>query len=484
MIPFKICTNFFSRSGGTGRHAVLRGQWGKPRAGSSPAFGTTINIKDQPSMMYRLFLLCVFSVSIFAQSPDELYSSAQNNLSAGNLETAEAEYKSALEMDPTFAPAYAGLAIVAMRKGDLKQSGSLLKEAIDADPENKDFRGEFERLSELNTLMSKGIRSMKNGDAESAFESFRIAYEKFPQYPESVFNMGLTYFRKKDFNEAVNYFNKTLDINPDHKNALTAIKNVAKNSFNQGNQLYKRGDLEGALSSYDKVLDVDKTFYQAHFQIGVIQSKMGNKDLAVSSYEKSIDINPQFYKAYFALGLAKNSMNDIDGALLSLQSAIDINPGYDKAYGAMGDIYIQQKNYDKAKQTLKMATTVNPNYSKGYANLGVIYSEEENWNQAISSLEMAVALNERDAMSYFRLSGAHNMNGSCDEAVIAARKSTELKNRFGGAWFELGIAEWCNGSGNKAGALNAFEKARGDRSWRKMAEYEIDKIKNPQKYVK
>ena len=113
-----------------------------------------------------------------------------------------------------------------------------------------------------------------------------------------------------------------------------------------------------------------------------------------------------------------------------------------------------------------------------------IVSEEEEWNQAISSLEMAVALNERDAMSYFRLSGAHNMNGDCKSALEAARKSTELKNRFGGAWFELGTAEWCSGSGNKAGALNAFEKARNDRSWRKMAEYEIDKIKNPQKYIK
>jgi len=87
-------------------------------------------------------------------------------------------------------------------------------------------------------------------------------------------------------------------------------------------------------------------------------------------------------------------------------------------------------------------------------------------------------------MSYFRLSSAHNMNGDCNLALEAARKSTEIKNRFGGAWFELGIAEWCNGQGNKAGALNAFEKARGDRSWRKMSEYEIDKIKNPQKYVK
>jgi hypothetical protein len=46
----------------------------------------------------------------------------------------------------------------------------------------------------------------------------------------------------------------------------------------------------------------------------------------------------------------------------------------------------------------------------------------------------------------------------------------------------LGVAEWCGGKGNKTGAVNAFEKARNDRSWRKMAEYEIDKVKNPQKY--
>ena len=150
--------------------------------------------------------------------------------------------------------------------------------------------------------------------------------------------------RNKQFDSAVDNFKRTLEINPDHKNALTAIKNVAKNFFNKGNQLYKRGDLEGALTSYDEVLSVDKTFYQAHFQVGVIQSKMGDKDKAVLSYEKSIEINPQFYKAYFALGLAKNSMNNADGALQALQSAIDINPSYDKAYGAMGDIYIQQKN--------------------------------------------------------------------------------------------------------------------------------------------
>ena len=435
-------------------------------------------------MVKSLKIVLLFIGIASAQSPDELYKTAHANLDAGKVSEAESGFNSALQTDPTFAPAYLGLAQTSMRKGDLKKTGSLLKEAIEIEPENKSFRDEFERLSELNTLMSKGIRSMKNGDADDAFEAFRVAYEKFPNYPESVFNMGLVHFRKKEFKDAVEYFKKAMEINAEHKTATTAIKNVAKNYFNSGNQSYKRGDLEGALLSYSNVLDVDETFYQAHYQVGVIQSKMGDKDAAVESYEKALEVNPQFYKGFFALGLAKSSMNDSDGAISALEAAININPGYDKAYGAMGDIYIGLKNYEKAKQVLNMAVTVNPNYARGYSNLGIIHADEKNWDQAVSSLEMAVALNDKDSMSFFRLASAHNINGNCGGAKEAARKSADLKSRFGGSWFELGVAEWCGGRGNKAGALNAFEKARNDRDWRKMAEYEIDKVKNPQKYEK
>ena len=433
-------------------------------------------------MCKKIFTIFVLIGIVFSQSPDELYNTANISLEAGNISEAETGFNAALEADPTFAPAYLGLAQISIRKGDLSKTQQYIKEAIEADPESQEFRDEFDRLNELNTLMSKGIRSMKNGDMEDAFVSFRIANEKFPHYPESVFNMGLGYMRKKEYMEAVKNFHVTMEINPEHKNALAAIKNVAKNFFNSANQSYKRGDLESALSSYERVLEVDETFYQSYYQIGVIKSKMGDKDEAIQSYEKALEVNPQFYKGYFALGLAKSGLNDDEGAIVALQTAVDIYPGYDKAYGAMSDIYIRNKNYEKAKQVLNMSITVNPNYAKGYANMGMIFTEEQDWNQATSNLVMATTLNDRDVMSLFRLAGAYNATGNCSEARDASRKSTELKNRFGGGWFELGVAEWCDGKGNKTAAINAFEKARNDRAWRKMAEYEIDKVKNPQKY--
>jgi len=439
-------------------------------------------MRNRIIMCKKIFTIFVFIGIVFSQSPDELFNSANISLEAGNVSEAEAGFNAALQIDPTFAPAYLGLAQVAIRRGDLSKTQQYIKEAIDADEENQEFRDEFDRLNELNTLMNKGIRSMKNGDMENAFVSFRIAYEKFPHYPESVFNMGLGHMRKKEYMEAVKNFHKTMAINPEHKNALAAIKNVAKNFFNSANQSYKRGDLESALSSYERVLEVDKTFYQAYHQIGMIKSKMGDKDESIQFFEKALAVNPQFYKGYYALGLAKTGLNDDEGAIAALQSAVDIHPGYDKAYGAMSDIYIRLNNYEKAKQVLNMSITVNPNYAKGYANMGMIFIEEQDWKQAISNLVMATTLNDRDVKSFIELARTYNATENCSEAKKAARKSTELKNRSGGGWFELGVAEWCNGKGNKTGALNAFEKARNDRAWRKMAEHEMDKIKNPQKY--
>jgi len=38
------------------------------------------------------------------------------------------------------------------------------------------------------------------------------------------------------------------------------------------------------------------------------------------------------------------------------------------------------------------------------------------------------------------------------------------------------------GKGSKNISINHFEKARNDRNWRKMAEYEIDRVRNPEKY--
>ena len=434
--------------------------------------------------MYKLLIQFVLFSLLSAQTPDVLLQNGLDMFNNGDLEGAQAALEDALQFDPTFAPAMIALSKVHLHNGDMQKTQEYIRKAIDAEPENQDYREEFERLNEINTLMADGQRNMQTGNLSAAYESYRIVLEKFPFFAEAAYSMGLVKFREQDFDEAVENFKKTLELNHFHENARAAIENVAKNKFNEGNNSYKRRDLEGALAAYMEVLKIDESFYQAHYQIGVIQAKMGDRTTAINHYQKALDIAPDFYKGYYAMALSQKANSDMQGALSSLESAIKIHPGYDKAYGAMGDIYIEDKNYEKAIVILNTSIQVNPQYTKGYLSLGIAYSEQEKYDLAQPPLEMATSLDPKSYMGWYRLAVVYNAQGDCENAKRAAYKTTDLKAGFGGGWLELGVAEWCGGKGSKRAAENALEKARNDRTWRKSAEYELDKVRNPKKYQK
>ena len=434
--------------------------------------------------MYKLLIQFVLFSLLSAQTPDVLLQNGLDMFNNGDLEGAQAALEDALQFDPTFAPAMIALSKVHLHNGDMQKTQEYIRKAIDAEPENQDYREEFERLNEINTLMADGQRNMQTGNLSAAYESYRIVLEKFPFFAEAAYSMGLVKFREQDFDEAVENFKKTLELNHFHENARAAIENVAKNKFNEGNNSYRRRDFEGALEAYMEVLKIDESFYRAHYQLGVIQAKMGDRTTAINHYQKALDIAPDFYKGYYAMALSQKANSDMQGALSSLESAIKINPGYDKAYGAMGDIYIEDKNYEKAIAILNTSIQVNPQYTKGYLSLGIAYSDQEKYDLAQPPLEMATSLDPKSYMGWYRLAVVYNAQGDCENAKRAAYKTTDLKAVFGGGWLELGVAEWCGGKGSKRAAENALEKARNDRTWRKSAEYELDKVRNPKKYQK
>ncbi|MBH49413.1 MAG: hypothetical protein CMG69_01505 [Candidatus Marinimicrobia bacterium] len=425
-------------------------------------------------------LLALFISIGNSATPDQLLSSGKSKLSNGELEEALVDFELALDQNDQFTPAMMELAQLQLRLGDMEKSQMYLRKAVDVDYDQ--FKTEFDRFNDINIKMSDGGRAMKNGEFENAFTFYEEVVKEFPNFTEAVYSMGLAKFRVRDFSASVKLFRQALDLNPNHNNARTAIENVVKNTFNEGNNSYRRGNLEKAMEAYYQVLEYDPAFIKAHYQIGVIEAKRGNLDIAIKAYTNAIDTDSTFYIGWFALGLAQNKYGNKAEALASFQQAVTIHPGYAKAYSSMGDIYIQNKDYESAVEVLKTAIAVDENYAKPYISLGAIYIDADSLDLAVTYLEKGTSLNPKDASAWVRLASAHNHLGNCDSAKEAAREATDRKKRFGAGWYELGIAEWCKGRGSKTAALNALEKARDDRSWRQMSEYEIDRIKNPEKY--
>ncbi|NHZ85934.1 MAG: tetratricopeptide repeat protein [Planctomycetia bacterium] len=433
----------------------------------------------------KLLLMSLLLIGLsFADNmgPDDLYAKGLEALESSDWDSAENLFKSSLDLDAGFAPAMIQLAKISVRNGDMDQTKNYIRQAIEADPENEEYRNEYDQLNEINKFMSQGAREIDAGEFENAFTSFSQVYEKYPYMTEAIYSLGVVKMREGDFDAAIEYFNKALIVNKNHEKAQKALKSVAGNMFNEGNNFYRRRDYNNALKYYKKVIEIDNSLYQAYFKLGQVETRLKNKRGAIKAFAKSVEVKPDFYQGWYMLGVTKRSDGDDQGSLKAFQKATDINPNYAKAYYAMGDIYYRTNNFEKAKSYCQLAIQADGSYAKPYITLANINIDNKEYDEALVNLDLATTLNRKDSKAWLKIAQVQNILKNCEEAKRAARKSLDLSNKSGEAWVELGVAEYCGGSGNKTAALNALEKARGDRIWKTYAEHEIDKIRNPHRY--
>ena len=77
------------------------------------------------------------------------------------------------------------------------------------------------------------------------------------------YNKGIKYFEQNDFENALKYFNKYLELNP----------NFAKTYSKLGNIYFKTNNLEKVLQLYKKALSLDPKFSDAYNNIGTYYTK-------------------------------------------------------------------------------------------------------------------------------------------------------------------------------------------------------------------
>lgn len=432
--------------------------------------------------MTRIFripiLLIIISVA-FSQDPEVLLEGGETQLSLGDLESAEQSFNSALQVDPSFAPALQALSKLYLYKGDLKKANEYSIQAVQAD---EDFRDWATQIGKITEHVQNGNRNVQQGLYEEALAEYDAIAKAHPYFPDVEFYKGLTRFRQKDIESAARHFSNALKIYSEHAKARKGLDNVTKQFLNAGNKSYKRGDLAKATTYYEKALEFDPGFYLAYFQLGVLQKKQGQSQLAIETLNKVLEIKPDHEKTWFTLGSAYESDGDIDDAIFHYNKAIEINPGYSKAYGNIGKLYTEKQEYKKAEDFLKTVTQIDPSYADGFMRLGLLYIKQENYKDAAGNMAIATSLDEKDYNKYFNLALSYNHLEKWSEAGSAAQSCVDLKRKFGGGWLELGLAEM--GKKNKTRAKKYFEEARKDRDWREMAERKIDEINNPSKYEK
>lgn len=150
---------------------------------------------------------------------------------------ARAAFQLVIERDPNNADAYANIGAIYRDTGDRSQAIDNFRKALEINPNHKFSRDNADRI--LADAFKEGVRLLRESKMyEAAINAFRFVSEKDPEGPNNVdlyVNTGIAY--RDWFNQSKNpahreqalqYFQRALEINPNHRFADTQVKNLSK----------------------------------------------------------------------------------------------------------------------------------------------------------------------------------------------------------------------------------------------------------------
>jgi tetratricopeptide (TPR) repeat protein len=167
----------------------------------------------------------------------------------------------------------------------------------------------------------------KKGEYEEALKIYEKIFtldleekEKQLVFSQIYCNQGYIYLNLNKLKEAIESFQKALELNPDYFEAY----------FNLGNAYFQNKKFDLAEKSYQKALKLNKKFPLLYFQLGRLYTEWNKKEKAVESYKKLITLQPNNYLAWYNLGLLYRDLGKKEEAAEYLEKAIRLNPNLGK----------------------------------------------------------------------------------------------------------------------------------------------------------
>jgi tetratricopeptide (TPR) repeat protein len=131
-------------------------------------------------------------------------------------------------------------------------------------------------------------------------------------------NLGLVLLDKKQVDEALEHFQKALEINPNYVEAHS----------NLGLALSQKGQEQEAVAQYQKALEINPNSFLGHANLGNAFFKKGQLDEAVAEYQKASEIDPNYFAVHYNLGLAFFRKGQLNEAIAQFQETLRSKPDF------------------------------------------------------------------------------------------------------------------------------------------------------------
>ncbi len=282
----------------------------------------------------------------------------------------------------------------------------------------------LEILDRLNTLqpndpeillMTASVLALK-GDFETAIETYLYAEPFIQEKDELYYNIGLTYQNFFNYEEAITYYQKAVDININHENALYELAYC----------LDITGRLEHSISYYKKFIDKDPFSQHAWYNLGIVYSKLDKKEKAIEAYEYAILIDDQFASAWYNLGNAWMEDNQLSKAIDAFRKTIELEGPGAETYCSLAEAYEKLEHLDLAVKYYQKAINLDKHYDEAWFGVGRCMSIQGKWHEAIHFLNRALRLDAENPLYWKLMAMAEYQTGNILSSIDAYEEANML----------------------------------------------------------
>lgn len=248
------------------------------------------------------------------------------------------------------------------------------------------------------------------------------------QMAEKYFSDGKAMINKSDYENAILFYTKAIEIRPEF--SLAYLQRGFARKFNK--------DFSGAIKDFDKAIESkgllnDPIFgsinlEQAYWNRG--QSKASKNDIlgAIRDYDKVIELNPKFITVYLERSHAKIAIEDFQGAIIDCNKAIEIDSKNQAAYFNRGTAKAHLMLHSNAIQDFDIALELDPNDVDAFCERAGLKTNIGDYNGALNDSNKAIEINKSHNRPYL-LRGITKFNmQDYDGAYRDLKQSSDFGN--------------------------------------------------------
>jgi len=255
------------------------------------------------------------------------------------------------------------------------------------------FPGVAETYEFGRNYLSFGSVFYDYGYLEQAEAYFRLAEKQDPDGADALYGLGSVYLNQQKNKEAREYLQRAVQSQANYPGMMPNAWN------NLGIVAAREGNTDEAIEYFLKALELNPEHVVALGNLGSAYRQKEDWENARIVLERALRVNPDDAEANFSLGMLYAQCNDLARGYEYLQKALAARPAFPEALNSLGILYFLTGRPEEAKRSLQESIRVAPNYEQSYLDLAKVYALQGDKAEARKALEQLLKIQPDQAQA-------------------------------------------------------------------------------------